>query len=373
MSESRFISDKIAAIGSSGIRRIFDLAATMKDPIDLSMGQPDFPTPQPVKDAAIEAIRNDRNGYTVTHGLPELREKIASGLRDEFDWSPDVLVTCGVSGALTLALMTCLNPGDEVVMADPYFVSYKHLVNLAGGRPVMVPIYPDFVLSREAFAAAITPRTKMILINSPANPSGVVHSREEITGIVALACEHDLLIVSDEIYNMLSYDETPFSPVSIAPERTLLLRGFSKSYAVAGWRMACAAGPEAVIQQMAKLQQFTFVCAPQPAQVGSIAALDTDMSHQVEVYRKRRDLAVAEMKDCFSFAPPSGGFFVYAEAPSQFASGTAFVEEAIRNNVLAVPGCAFSERDTHFRISYAVPDEKLKRGCEILRRIARES
>ncbi len=370
MSTEKFVSERIKSIGASGIRRIFDLAATMTDPIDLSMGQPDFKVPDAVKDAAINAIRNDKNGYTLTQGIPVLRERIGQMLQEKRDWSPDTIVTCGVSGGLVLAMMACLNSGDEVLIADPYFVSYKHIVRLAGGTPVTVDINADFTLKREAFEAAITPRTKLILLNSPANPTGVVHSDDEIRAIAELARDRDLLLVSDEIYETLSFDGPAASPVKYAPERTVLLGGFGKSHAITGWRMGYAAGPAPVIREMAKVQQFTFVCAPHMAQEATIVALDTDMSKQVEEYRRKRDLVVSELEGVFEFAKPAGGFFVFCKAPPRFESGTAFVEEAIKNNILTVPGSAFSARDTHFRISYAVPDETLKRACEILRRLA---
>lgn len=363
---SRFLADKTESIGSSGIRRAFELAATMKDPINLSIGQPDFPVPDRAKRAAIEAIESDRNGYTVTGGLPELRERIAADLRDEFDWSPEVFVTCGVSGGLVLALMACLNPGDEVIFADPYFVSYKHLVNLLGGRAVGVEIYDDFKLDPAVFAKAITPRTKIILLNSPANPTGIVHGKDEIRGIAELARRNDLLVVSDEIYNQMSYDAVAASPVSFAPERTLLLRGFSKTYAMTGWRLGYAAGPTAIVRAMVKLQQSTFVCAPHMAQVGAIAACDVDMSSHVRDYRRKRDLVVDALQGAYELVRPAGGFYVFPKVPSKYGTASAFVEECIRHNVLVIAGSVFSERDTHFRISYAVPDEMLRRGCDVL-------
>jgi aspartate/methionine/tyrosine aminotransferase len=372
MSGEQFVADQIKTIGSSGIRRIFDLAATMKDPIDLSMGQPDFSVPEAIKAAAIDAIRNDRNGYTVTHGIPALRERLKRKLADDYDWSPeDLIVTCGVSGGLVLALAASINPGDEVLFADPYFVSYKHLVRLAGGVPVSVNIYDDFALQRGAFERAVTERTKVLLLNSPANPTGVVHSADEIKSMADLAKQHDLLILSDEIYEMLCYDGSLASPVSFAPERTVLLGGFGKGYAITGWRMGYAAGPSAVIREMAKIQQFTFVCAPHMAQEACVVALDTDMSAEADDYRRKRDLAVSELEGSFNFPRPAGGFYVFCESPAGYGSATEFVEAAIRENVLVVPGSAFSDRDTHFRISYAVPDERLKRGCEILRRMVR--
>ena len=188
--------------------------------------------------------------------------------------------------------------------------------------------------------------------------------------IAELARRHDLLIVSDEIYCLLTYDGPSPSPVRFAPERTLLLRGFGKSYGMTGLRMGYAAGPADVIAEMAKLQQYTFVCAPQPGQHGAIEAMDTDMSAQVTAYRAKRDLVCAELEGAFDFVRPSGGFYVFPKAPDRYESATAFVEEAIRRNVLIIPGEAFSERDTHFRISYAVPDDRIRQGCKVLRSLA---
>ena len=371
MAGTQFIAERVATIGSSGIRRIFDLAAKMTDPIDMSMGQPDFDTPEPIKRAAVAAIQDGYNSYTVTHGLPELRAEIGAKLEAELNWTPPgILVTSGVSGGLVLALMACLNPGDEVLIGDPYFVSYKHLVNLFGGKPVVVDLYDDFTVRPERFKEAITDRTKIVLVNSPANPTGVVTPDNEMQSLARLADEHDLLLVSDEIYNVLSYDGPASSPVRHAPERTLLLRGFGKSYGMTGWRMGYAAGPSDVIAQMAKLQQYTFVCAPRMAQHACITALNTDVSRHVDDYRHKRDLAVSALDGTFDFVRPSGGFYVFPKVPAGFENSTAFVEKAISRNVLVIPGNAFSERDTHFRISYAVPDETILKGCEILCSIA---
>jgi aspartate aminotransferase/aminotransferase len=370
MTESRFIADRVRTIGSSGIRRVFDLGATLKDPINLSIGQPDFDVPDNVKEAMIRAVRDGHNGYTVTRGLPALRERIGKRLVEEFDWHADVLVTSGVSGGLLLGMMACLNPGDEVVFGDPYFVSYPYLARLAGGVARPVPLYDDFQLCPDRIAAAITPKTKMILLCSPGNPTGVVHRDEDVRAVAELAREHDLLLVSDEIYAMLSYDGRPPSVVRHAPERTVLLRGYGKSYGMTGWRMGYAAGPEAIIAEMAKLQQYTFVCAPQPCQYGALEAMDTDMSGYLNNYRAKRDLVCNELEGALRFVKPSGGFYVFPEAPARFASATAFVEEAIRRNLLIIPGEVFSQRDTHFRISYAAPEEKLRAGCEILRSLA---
>jgi len=370
MTGEHFIAEHIKPIGSSGIRRVFDLGATMENPINLSIGQPDFPVPPSVKDAMIQAIQNDHNGYTVTRGMPALRERISQQLKDEFDWSPDVFVTSGLSGGLLLALMACINPGDEVIFGDPYFVSYIHLVTLVGGVPKPVSLYDDFQLYLERIESAITDKTKMIIICAPGNPTGIVFRDDDVRAVTELACKHDLLVVSDEIYNMLSYDGPPPSAVSHAPERTLLLRGFSKSYAMTGLRLGYAAGPDALISEMAKLQQYTFVCAPQPVQYGGLAALDTDMSAEIEIYRKKRDLVCRELEGAFEFCRPSGGFYVFVKAPPRCASASEFVELAIDHNVLIIPGEVFSQRDTHFRISYAAPDDHIREGCRVLRGLA---
>lgn len=370
MSGRQFIADRVKDIEASGIRRIFDLGTQLTDPIDLSIGQPDFPVPDNVKRAMIRAIESNRNGYTVTRGIPELRRRIAQQLKAEFDWEPDLFVTSGVSGGLLLVVMACLNPGDEVLIGDPSFVSYKHLVRLAGGVPVAVNLYDDFQLHPERFAAAVTPRTKLLIIGSPGNPTGVVFGREDMRAIAELARKHDLLIICDEIYNLLTYDGPITSVVTFAPERTILLRGYSKSYAMTGLRMGYAAGPTEIITEMAKLQQYTYVCAPQPAQHGALEAMDTDVSPRVDEYRRKRDLVCELLTGVVDFVRPSGGFYLFPKAPPRFKNASEFVAAAIERKLLTIPGEAFSERDTHFRISYAVPNEKIRRGCEIIRELA---
>ncbi len=366
-----FLAERVKTIGVSGIRRIFDLGAQLKDPIDLSIGQPDFPVPEGIKRAMIRAIEADHNGYTTNRGLPELRARISRQLQEEFNWAPEVFVTSGVSGGLVLAMLACLNPGDEVLMGDPYFVSYPHLVRLAGGVPVFVDTYDNFQLPPDRFAAAITPKTKMIMVGSPGNPTGVVYRGDDVRALAEAARKHDLLIVTDEIYNTLTYDRPSPSPVRFAPERTLLLRGYGKSHAMTGWRLGYAAGPTEIISEMAKLHQFTYVCAPQVGQFGALEAMDTDTSRQVTDYRRKRDLVCSLLEGAVDFVRPGGGFYVFPKAPPKYPTATEFIAAAIERKVLMIPGEVFSRRDTHFRISYAAPDEKIKRGCEIIRALAR--
>ncbi len=370
MTQRTFISQRAKVMGASGIRRIFDLGASLKDPINLSIGQPDFKVPESVKRAMIRAIESDRTGYTNTRGIPELRDAIHARLIEELNWDVPCFVTSGVSGGLMLACLACLNPGDEVLLADPYFVSYPHLVRIAGGVPVTVSTYDDFQLHPERFEAAVTPKTRMILIASPANPTGVVYRPADIEALSKIARKHDLLIVSDEIYESLVYDGPSPTPVQFAPERTLLLRGFGKSHALTGLRIAYAAGPEPIINEMSKLQQYTFVCAPHPAQHGALAALDTDMSKQVADYRGKRDFVCRELEGVMDFVRPSGGFYVFPRVPKRYASSNEFVSAAIKKNLLIIPGDVFSAVDTHVRISYAASDDKLRRGCEVLRQLA---
>ncbi len=363
----RLVADRMADIGSSGIRRVFDLGAALTDPINLSIGQPDFDVPAPVKEAAIAAIEAGHNGYTLTRGLPELRERLTADIRREFDWDAEVIVTAGVSGGLYLAALSCVNPGEEILFPDPYFVSYPMMATLAGAKPVPVPLYDDLQLHPERFDAAITPRSKMLLICSPANPTGVVYREADLRDLADLARRRDLLIVSDEIYSTLVYDGPAPSIARFAPERTIVLRGFGKSHGMTGWRLAYAAARGDLITEMAKLQQYTFVCAPHPVQHGGLAALDVDMSAHIRDYAGKRDLVCRGLEGAFEFVRPGGGFYVFPKVPAGYASGGEFVEEAIRRNVLIIPGVTFSGRDTHFRVSYAAPDDKLRQGCGILR------
>ena len=371
MDLNRFIADRARALDVSGIRKMFDLSATLKDPINFSIGQPDFDVPDNVKEAAIRAIREGKNGYTPTQGVEPLRQKLLAALKQEFDWDPLVLVTSGVSGGLTLAMLACLNPGDEVIVPDPYFVSYRHLPGMLGAKAVVVDTYPDFRLLPERIEAAITPRTKMLLFSSPSNPTGVVLPEEDLRAVAELARKHDLLLLADEIYTALSYDGPAPSVVRFAPERTVLLRGFGKSHGMTGWRLGYAAGPPAIVGEMTKLQQYTFVLAPSCVQWAAVEALDTPATPRVEEYRTKRDLVCELLGGTFEFARPSGSFYVFPHVPSAYANSTDFVTAGMERNVLTIPGKFFSEVDTHFRLSYAAPNDKIRAGCKILCAMAR--
>jgi len=369
MSDTPFsLAKRMAHIDASGIRKVFELAARLKDPIDLSIGLPDFDVPDACKDRAIEAIRQGRNRYTLTQGEPALGNAIAATLRREFGtFDGPVLLTSGVSGGRLLALLATLTPGDEVLIPDPYFVMYKHLVHMLGARPVLIDTYPDFRLRAEVLEAAVTPHTRMIILDSPANPTGIVYTAEELRGAVDVARRHGLLILADECYNAFSYDG-PAPSVWPLYDRVVMLRGFSKTYAMTGWRLGYAVGPADILQAMTTLQQYTFVCAPAPLQWGALEALETDAGAAVADFRRRRDFVYEGLKDRFRLQRPSGAFYMFPEAPG--GSGTAFAKRAIEAGVLIIPGNVFSERDTHFRLSYAADRRTLERGVEALNRLA---
>ncbi len=368
----RILADRTDLIDASGIRKVFALGATLKDPINFSIGQPDFDVPEQLKDEAIKAIKAGQNKYSQTAGDELLKEKIAERVSNEFGWSnPAILVTSGVSGGLLLAFMTLINPGDEVIIPDPYFVMYKHLINLLGGKCVFVDSYPTFQLPLEEISKAVTAKTKLIIVNSPCNPTGLVYSKQQMKALAEIAAEKDILILTDEIYEKFCYDGDCASIVNYY-DKTLLLRGFSKAYAMAGWRLGYAAAGEPlrdIIEQMTKIQQYTFVCAPTPFQKAAIAALDYETSDLVDAYRKKRDLIYEGLKNKFELVKPGGAFYAFVKAPAGGAA-TEFVEKAIAKGVLIIPGNVFSEKDTHFRISYATSNEKIEQGIEILRGLA---
>jgi len=366
------IADRAQKVDASGIRKVFALAASLKDPVNFSIGQPDFDVPEQLKEEAIKAIREGINKYSQTAGDILLKEKISELVKKEIGWDrPAVLVTSGVSGGLLLAFMALINPGDEVIIPDPYFVIYKHTVNMLGGKCVFVDSYPDFQLPLEKISRAVTNKTKLIILNSPCNPTGTVSSEGDIKALAEIAAKKDIVVLTDEIYEKFCYDgDCP----SIANyyEKTLLMRGFSKSYAMTGWRLGYVAAHESltsIIEGMTKIQQYTFVCAPTPFQKAAIAALDYDVSDLVAAYKKKRDLIYEGLRDKFELVRPHGAFYAFVKTPAGGAA-TEFVEKAIANNVLIIPGNVFSEKDTHFRISYATSNEKIEQGIEILRGLA---
>ncbi len=373
------ISRRSRGVDASGIRRVFDLGAKLKDPYNFSIGQPDFAVPEPIKQATIDAIRADRNGYTVTQGVPDLLARLTSHLRDDVGWeapSADLglLVTSGTSGGIFLAMMAVLDPGDEIIIPDPWFVIYPHGARMIGAKPVLCDTYPDGRMTAERIEPLITPRTKALIVDSPANPTGVVLTNAELRDIVDLCERRNILLIADEIYDIFTYEdaleEGKCPSAARFSDRLLLVRGFGKTYGCTGWRLGYAAGPKRLIEEMAKLQQYTYVCAPSVAQHGVAAAFDVDMSDQVRAYQRKRDMVLEVIGGAANVFHPGGAFYCFIEVPPRLGiSASQFVERAIERNVLVIPGGVFSTRDTHFRLSYATSDEKLRRGLAIVREL----
>ncbi|MFH0947180.1 MAG: aminotransferase class I/II-fold pyridoxal phosphate-dependent enzyme, partial [Planctomycetota bacterium] len=327
--------------------------------------------PEPVKEAAIRAIREGFNRYSVTQGDAELNECIRHTVRQRYGYDPGAsLVTAGVSGGLLLAYFVLLNPGDEILIPDPHFVMYKVLADIIGARAVSYDVHPDFRIRKEALESAVSGKTKVLLLNSPSNPTGHVSDQEELKIVAEFARQHDLTVISDEIYDAFVYDEE-YHSISEFYDRTVLLSGFSKTYGMPGWRIGYAVGPEEVLDAMKTFQQFTFVCANTVAQKAALFAMRHDCTEQVAAYRQKRDRVVERLSAGYDLVPPGGSFYAYPKLP-EGVGGTAFVKQALEEKVLVVPGTAFSGRDTHFRLSFAAPFEKLERGLEVLARLAEQ-
>lgn len=391
MDIDRLISDRARQIDASGIRRVFDLGARLKDPINLSIGQPDFPVPEALKQAAAKAIMDDANGYTVTQGIPALRRRIADHLARDVGWdvdlrpareavadSPGLLVASGTSGDLLLAFQAMLNPGDEAIIPDPYFVMYPHVTRMCGAKPVLCETYPDFRMTAARVEPLITAKTKLVLLNTPSNPAGVVASGRDCQELLELCRARNVLLISDEIYDEFTYadarEPTPSGPRCPSPARfagadrnVLLVRGFGKTYGCTGWRLGYAAGPRRLIEEMTKLQQYTYVCAPAPLQWGVLPALDVDMGGHVAAYQARRDRVVERLGEVTELATPGGAFYAFPKVPDRLGlTASAFIERCLAKSLLVIPGGVFSARDTHFRLSYATDERSLERGLDVL-------
>ena len=377
----KVVSNRAKSIDASGIRKVFDLAAHLKDPINLSIGQPDFPVPDLLKSAAIKAIEENRNGYTQTQGCPELLGAIWKRLGQEVGWAHgqdglSAIVTSGTSGALVLGMMCLLDAGDEAIVPDPYFVMYPQLAALTGGRIVLCDTYPDFRMTAAKIEKLITPRTKAVLVNSPGNPTGVVLSNREMADIVDLCRAKGILLISDEIYDEFTFSESReqgrFPTPAAFSKDCLLIRGFGKTYGCTGWRLGYVAGPHDIVQSIAKLQQYTYVCAPSMAQYAAAHAYEIDMQPWVDRFERRRDTVLEAFHGLAEVPTPGGAFYAFVKVPERLGlTASQFVENAIERNVLVIPGKVFSTRDTHFRLSFAAKEETLARGLEVLTSLMR--
>ena len=372
-------AERMQQIEGSGVRKMFELVATMKNPINLSIGQADYDAPPAVKEAACQAIMAGHNRYTMTQGLPPLNEKLLDRMQRLYGHRPEAaFMTSGVSGGLLLTVLTLLNEGDEVLVPDPYFVMYKNVLALVGAKPVFYDLYPSdthpgWGPRLDEIESLCTERTKMILVNSPSNPTGGVLTADELDGITGIAEKHGLWVLSDEIYEEFLYEGKPFeSMVSRMPrwKRTIVLGGASKTYGVPGWRLGWVAGPEELLDQMMLVQQYTFVCAPAPLQHATLAMLDTDMGAEQEAYRVKQKMVVDKLAGHYELVAPQGSFYAFPAYPKGMPEKD-FVQATLDRNILIVPGSAFSRKATHFRLSFAAPDPMLEQGLDLLVEIAK--
>lgn len=376
------LSRAVEAIPPSGIRRFFDVVSQMDDVISLGVGEPDFGTAWRVREAAIYGLERGRTSYTANSGLLELRQAIAAALRGryglEYDPGHEVLVTVGVSEGLDLALRALLDPGDEVLVAEPCYVAYPPCVALAGGVPVSLPTSAadGFVPRADVAERLVTPRTKAIVLNTPSNPTGAVLGRAALEALADVARRHDLLVISDEVYDRLSYD-APHVPMAALPgmaERTLLLNGFSKTYGMTGWRVGYAAGPRPLLAAMTKIHQYTALCASRQAQEAAIEALrvpDRDVQAMVDDYDARRRLFVSGLNRLgLTCHLPAGAFYAFPSVAATGLSSQGFAERLLtEGRVAVVPGDAFGAGgDGHVRCAYATALPQLEAALERMAR-----
>ena len=381
ISDQRRLSKRVVGLKPSGIRKFFDIAATMKDVISLGVGEPDFTTPKPILEAGVHSLRLGETHYTSNAGKLELRQAIADHLRDsyhvQYDPVHEILITVGVSEALYLVMNALLDPGDEVIIPTPCFVSYQAEVLLAGGVPVEIPSCPEdnFQLDPARIRSAITARTKVIFIGYPNNPTGAVASRQVLMEVAKIAEEHNLLIISDEIYDRLVYEHEHVCVPALdeaTRRRTVLLGGFSKDYAMTGWRIGYACGPSDIIQGMVRIHQYTIMSAPTTAQDAALIALKDGEKHvrkMLAEYDRRRRLIVTGFNRLgLNTFIPHGAFYVFPNVTASGMDDETFAETLLREeHVAVVPGSAFGPGGEGFaRCCYATAYEQIE---EALRRM----
>lgn len=380
------IADKAASLQPSGIRKFFDIVAEMDDVISLGVGEPDFDTPWHIRDEGIYSLEKGRTFYTSNSGLKELRMEIAAYLQRtqglEYHYLSQIFVTVGGSEAIDLAMRAMINPGDEILIPQPSYVSYEPCVVMADGKPVVIELKEEnqFRLTPEELEAAITPKTKILVMPFPNNPTGAIMEREDLEKLVPIIEKHDLFVVSDEIYGELTYGGKKHVSIAALPgmqERTILINGFSKAYAMTGWRLGYACGPKEVIRQMVKIHQYCIMCAPTTSQYAAVEALrngDEDVRRMRESYDERRRFVLFTLKEmglpCFE---PEGAFYVFPCIREFGMTSDEFATNLLKEEKVAiVPGTAFGNcGEGYLRISYAYSIESLKKALKRLENYVR--
>ncbi|MBQ9124388.1 MAG: aminotransferase class I/II-fold pyridoxal phosphate-dependent enzyme [Acholeplasmatales bacterium] len=371
-----FVSKKVKDIKPSGIRKFFDIASEIKGAISLGVGEPDFDTPWHIREEGIYSLEQGKTIYTSNAGLKDLRIEITNYMNRKYNlsykWNKEVLVTVGGSEAIDVALRAMIEPGDEVIIPTPCYVSYEPCATLAGGvvKTINLKNENNFRLTKEELEAAITPKSKILLLNYPNNPTGGIMSLADYEALKETIIKHDLFVISDEIYSELTYDghHASIANVEGLKERTLVINGFSKSYSMTGWRLGYACGPEALLSQMTKIHQFCIMCAPTTSQYAAVEALkngDNDVIMMRESYDERRRYVLHRLKEmglpCFT---PKGAFYVFPDIRKFGMSSDDFCLKLLeQEKVVVVPGNAFGESGEGFiRISYAYSIEDLKKA-----------
>ena len=368
------LADKVVDIKPSGIRKFFDIVSEMQDAISLGVGEPDFDTPWHIRDEGIYSLEKGRTFYTSNAGLKDLRQEICNTIRRKqgvsYDWQHEVLVTVGGSEAIDIGLRAMCNPGDEVLIPQPSYVSYEPCAILAGATPVIIDLKAEneFRLTAEELEAAITDKTKVLILPFPNNPTGAIMEKSDLEAIAKIIEEHDIFVMSDEIYSELTYLEKHVTIASLPGmwERTIVINGFSKSYAMTGWRLGYACGPQAIIKQMLKIHQFAIMCAPTLSQYAAISAVrdgDADVERMRMAYNQRRNYLMKAFRDmglkCFE---PFGAFYVFPSIKEFGMTSDEFATKLLQEEKVAVvPGTAFGQCGEGFlRISYAYSIDDLK-------------
>lgn len=380
------LNKTIVNIKPSGIRKFFDIVSEMKDAISLGVGEPDFDTPWHVREEGIYSLEKGRTYYTSNAGLKELRQEICCYLNRRFrlsyDWKNEILVTIGGSEGIDMALRVMLDPGDEVILPQPSYVSYEPCIIMAGGKPVIVELKDEdeFKLTKKQLLDVCTEKTKVLILPFPNNPTGSVMSKSELAELVDVIIEKDLYVISDEIYSELTYGEkhTSIAEFPGMKERTIVINGFSKSYAMTGWRLGYAAGPENILKQMTKLHQFAIMCAPTTSQYAAVEALkngDSDVEMMTEAYDQRRRFLIHELREmglpCFE---ARGAFYVFPCIKCTGMTSEEFATKLLEEEKVAVvPGTAFGDSgEGYLRISYAYSIDKIKVALERIARFVKK-
>lgn len=387
MQEKNYISKKVQEMPFSGIRKFFDVASEMEGVISLGVGEPDFDTPMNIRKKAIESIEEGKTTYTSNLGTKELRNEISVYLKERFQLAYDakdqIIVTVGASEGIDIALRALVNPGDEVLYHEPCYVSYMPCIAMTGGVPVPIVTRNEnqFRLTPEDLEKAITPKTKVLLLNYPNNPTGAIMEKEDLEKIAAILIKNDILVITDEIYSELTYGGRKHVSIASLPgmyERTIVLNGFSKAFAMTGWRLGYAAGPKEIISAMTKIHQYIIMCAPTMSQYAGLEALKNSMGAVEEMrleYDERRKYVVERFRaigmDCFE---PLGAFYVFPSIEKSKMTSDEFCEKLLfTKKVAVVPGTAFGACGEGFvRVSYAYSMEELKSAIDIIEAFLKE-